>query len=219
MIQLATILTLVLFTQITAATDRECEKVTDVLGFAVVSFDSTTVLPFFAESVSSKLPVQVLRFYNDPATDSLSFQVTGKESYPLLRPEAHKLDYFLFELPVKRKRNAWLEVVVDERTGKTLWVREGKAVRFVDWLPEMQKAFAVERKSSEDNPLRIKPYRNAREVKLKGRDCFKIAGMRGDWIRVVQQDHCAGVASSSAKGWVRWRNDRGCLLVNVYPFA
>lgn len=137
----------------------------------------------------------------------------------MLSPKAHKLDYSLFELPVKNKRNGWLEVVVDEQPGKTLWVQESKAVRFVDWLAFMQKAFAVERRSVKGNPLRIEPNSNEREVKFESRDCFKVEGMQGDWIRVIQQDHCAGASSHSIRGWLRWRDDRGCLLVNIYPFA
>lgn len=107
-----------------AASAAECENTSGVIGFGVVSFGEKTAIPFFAHPVASKRPVQVVRFYHEPAVNSLSFRAEGKEAYSLLRPEAHKLDYDIFDLPVRARRDGWLEVVADEESGRTLWVRE-----------------------------------------------------------------------------------------------
>lgn len=205
-----------------AASVGECEAASDtskVIGFGVVSFNEKTVIPFFADSDASKQPVQVVRFYHEPATNSLSFRVEGEGSYSLLRPGGHKLDYFIFDLPVQARRDGWLEVVADQESGKTLWVREDQTIRFADWLTKMRGAFAVERFELEGNPLRSKPAEAASEVKIIGRDCFKVSEIKGDWIKVIQQDVCNGESSSSASGWVRWRDSQGCLLMWIYPFA
>src|SRR5262245_42999425 len=130
MTRLATLLILALSTQLALATDRECESISNVLGFAVVSFDETTVVSFFAAPDSSIQPAQIIRFYNDPTINSLRFRAEGKETYSSLRPEAHHLDYFIFELPVRSRRNGWLEVEVDEEKSKTLFVQENQTVRF-----------------------------------------------------------------------------------------
>lgn len=201
-----------------ASAERECQNTSDILGFAVIHFDETTVIPFYPGSDSAKRPVQVVRFYDEPSTNSLSFRVEGKESYPLLRPEAHKLDYFIFDLPVRSRQDGWLEVVVDQKSRKMLFVQENQVVRFVDWLSKMQRAFAVERLNRE-NPLRSAPNEAADEVEVTGRDCFKVNEMTEDWIQVIQQDICNGKPKSNASGWIRWRDRQGCLLVQIYPFA
>jgi hypothetical protein len=220
MIQLATILVLSLCAQAVTTTDRgECENTSNIRGFAAVSFKETTVLSFFAEPNSSKQPAQVIRFYNDLNINSLSFRAEGKETYSLLRPEAHKLDYSKFELPVRSRRDGWLEVEVDEQGGKTLFVQENQAVRFFDWLSYLQESFSVERKRPEDNPLRVKPAGNAVKVKLRGRDCFEVKRMQGNWINVIQKDHCDGDSNPPVSGWLKWRDERGCLLIMIYPFA
>ena len=193
----------------------ECDKVSDVLGFAVVDVAAGTVLPFFAKPDGSK-PALTVRLYYNQATKSISHRVEGGEQF---RPATLHLDYDLWELSVKNKQEGWLKVVVDEQTGKTLWVRERRPVKFVGWLSKMRGAFSIERTRPKANPLRTVPGAKAREVKLAGRDCFKADRMRGDWIRVVQQDHCDGASRWSASGWIRWRDDRGCLLVHIYPFA
>lgn len=218
MVRVIAIVILHVFTQVTAVSALECDNIKNVLGVAVVSFDSTTVLPFFAQPDSSKQPIQVIRFFNDSATNSVSFRVEGNESYSWLRPESHKLDYFNFELPVRSKRNGWLEVVVDQ-TGKTLWVGDGQSVRFTKWLSKMRKAFAVGRIDPAVNPIRIKPAGSARELMLKSPDCFTVLRMTGDWIRVSRQNRCDGAPGPSVVGWIRWRSSEGCLLVSIFPFA
>jgi hypothetical protein len=217
MARLIAILLLCVFTQVTVVSARECDNIKNILGVAVVSFDSTTVLRFFAKPDSSKPPVQVIRFFNDSTTNSLSFRVEGNDRYSLLRPESHKLDYFIFELLVRSRRNGWLEVVVDQ-TGKKLWVGEGQTVRFTNWLSKMRKSFAVGRIDPTANPLRIKPTGSAKELMLKGvADRFTVGQMKGNWISVIPQSN--GIRGSSVVGWIRWRNSRGCLLVSIFSFA
>lgn len=198
----------------------ECQNVAGVLGFADISFDASTVLQFFEKPDASGKPAQTLRFYDDPAINSYSFRAEGEKSYPALRPGAHKLDYDLFELAVVNRRGGWLEVVVSEKKDETLWLKEDKLVRFKDWLQGMKDAFAVARIKSTINPLRAAPSANAKEVSFSGRDCFKVVQMKGDWIKVSLQDHyCSGTPEPNVSGWLRWRDENGCLLVEIFPFA
>ena len=199
--------------------ELECQNVTDILGFADISFDATTVLYFFDKPDASEKPAQTLRFYNDTTINSYSFRAEGEKSYSALRPEAHKLDYDIFNLAVVNRRNGWLKVVVGEQKNKTLWLKEGKLVRFKDWLQDMKEAFAVGRIKSTINPLRAKPDATAKEVSFNGRDCFKVEEMKGDWIKVTLQDHCSDAPKQSVSGWLRWRDENGCLLVEIFPFA
>ncbi|MDQ1557115.1 MAG: hypothetical protein QOD32_175 [Pyrinomonadaceae bacterium] len=203
----------------TAGTHIECENISRVLGLAVVKVDVTTVVPLFAKPDSSGQPVQVIRFYHDPATNSLSYRVEGKETDSRIRPKHSKVDYDIFELSVLNRRGEWLEVVVNEDTGRTLWLQENQTVKFKDWLTVMRGSFAVESKEPKVNLLRASPADDAKEVKLTGRGCFKVEQMRGNWIEVVQQDHCEKFEGKPAKGWLKWRDEAGCNLVSIYPFA
>jgi hypothetical protein len=206
--------------QTTAGTDRGCEDISKVLGYAVLHFDGTTVVPVFAKPDSSGQPVQVIRFYDNPATKSTDFRVEGEGMYAQLRPKGLKVDYYIFQLSVLSRRGGWLEVVVDEETTTTLWLQENQIVEFRNWLKHMQESFAVESYDLKVNPLRIKPADDAREVKMIGRGCFDVEQMRGNWIKVVQQPHCGEVkVATPATGWLKWRDKAGCMLVEIYPFA
>ncbi len=199
--------------------ELECQNTTGVLGFADINFNATTVLYFYAKPNASEKPAQTLRFYDDTALKMDSFRAEGEKSYSLLRPESHKLDYYLFDLSVRSRRDGWLEVVVDDQTNETLWLQESKVVRFEDWLQSMKNSFAVGRIKSNANPLRAQPNANAKEITFAGYDCFKVKEMKGDWIKVVLQNHCSEAPKQSVSGWLRWRDESGCLLVSMFPFA
>jgi len=199
--------------------ELECENITGILGSAYIDFDAKTVLYFYDKPDASQKPAQTLRFYEDTALKMYSFRAEGEKSYFELNPEMHKLDYFLFDLAVKSRRNGWLEVIVGEQKNETLWLKESKAVQFKDWLRDMKESFAVGRRDSKANPLRAEPNTNAKEINFAGYDCFKVKDMKRDWIRVELQNHCSEASEQSVSGWLRWRDENGCLLITVFPFA
>lgn len=199
--------------------ELECQKTTDILGFANISFNATTVLYFYAKPDATEKPAQTLRFYDDTTLKMDSFRAEGEKSYALLDPKRHKLDYYLFDLAVRNKRGGWLEVIVDDQTNETLWLQESKIVRFEDWLHSMKNSFAVGRITPKANPLHTKPDANAKEITFAGYDCFKVEEMKGDWVKVTLQDHCSDAPKQSVSGWLRWRDENGCLLVEIFPFA
>lgn len=199
--------------------DFECQNITGIIGSADISFDGKTVLYLYEKPNASQLPAQTLRFYDDKELKMDTFKAEGEKFYNLLRPEVHKLDYYLFDLAVRSRQNGWLEVMVDDQTKERLWIQENKAVKFEDWLQEMKNSFAVGSLNIESNPLRIKPHETAEKVSFNGNDCFAVTEMKGDWIKVNLQNHCSEAPEQSVSGWIRWRDENDCLLVEIFPFA
>ena len=201
------------------ADELECENISGIIGSADIDFDASTVLHFYNQPDSSEESAQTLRFYNDPSLKMYSFRTEGERPYSELNPERHKLDYFVFDLAVRSRRSGWLEVIVGEQNNETLWLREGKNVRFQDWLKSMKGSFSVARRDAKIHQLHAKPDVTAEVLNFNGRDCFKVEDMQGDWIRVVLQNHCSDAREQSVAGWLRWRDENGCLLVEIFPFA
>jgi hypothetical protein len=211
--------------QKTVSLNPNCQNVANILGFADIIFDESTKLSFYAQPDSWQQPAQTLRFYNDIAILSYSFRAEGEKSYPELQPERHKLDYSIFELSVVNKRDGWLwdwlEVIVDEQTNETLWVQTGVIVRFKDWFENFKKSASVERKNKETNPIRREPSETAEQIEFDGKDRFKVEKMQGNWILIFQrdEDEPSKKSNSSVPGWIKWRDENGCLLIYTYPFA
>ncbi len=197
----------------------ECENTNGIIGFAEISFNGTTVLRFYEQPKTTAAPAQILRFYEDRDLKMDSFKAEGKKAYSLLRPEVHKLDYYLFDLAVRTRNNGWLEVIVDNQSDETLWLPEGKIVKFENWLQKMKSSFAVGRRTKENNPLRIGPDLNTEEVGFLGDDCFRVVEMEGNWIKVNIASHCSDAPKQTVSGWIRWRDENSCLMVEIFPFA
>lgn len=197
----------------------ECQNITGIIGSADISFDRKTVLYFYEKPDASQMPAQTLRFYEDKELKMDSFKAEGKKSYNLLDPEMHKLDYYLFDLAVKSRRNGWLEVIVDDNTKEMLWLQENKSVKFKDWLQDMKTSFAIGRLNAESNPLRAKPDANAEKMNFDGNDSFNVIEMKGNWIKVNSQNMPSEATKKSISGWIRWRDNNSCLLIEMYPFA
>lgn len=198
--------------------DVECQNINGIIGSADISFDGKTVLQFYEKPNASQSPAQTLRFYEDKELKMDSFKAEGEKSYNLLNPDVHKLDYYLFNLPAKTRLNGWLEVVVDDGTNETLWLKESKNVEFKDWLQDMKTSFAIGRLNKENNPLLTKPDPTAQKVIFDGDESFDVIEMKGDWIKVNSKNLPSETTKISITGWIRWR-DNNCLLIEMYPFA
>jgi hypothetical protein len=196
----------------------ECQNIKGIIGSANISFGGKTVLHFYEIPNTSQSPAQTLRFYEDKKLKMDSFKAEGRKSYNLLNPEMHKLDYYIFDLAVKNRRNGWLEVIVDNKTNETLWLQENKDVKFKDWLQDMKTSFAIGRLNKESNPLLTKPAAMAERVVFKGDESFEVTEIKGNWIKVNSKNLPSETTKKSVSGWIRWRND-DCLLIEMYPFA
>lgn len=197
----------------------DCQNTKNIIGFADITFDGKTVLYFYEKPNDSQSPAQTLRFYEDKELKKDSFKAEGKKSYSLLHPELHKLDYYIFDLAVKSRRNGWLEVIVDNDMKETLWLQENKTVKFKDWFQDMKTSFAIGRVDKENNPLRTKPDAIAEKVVFSGDNSFDAVEMKGDWIKVNSKNLSSETTKESVSGWIRWRDENNCLLIEMYPFA
>lgn len=197
----------------------ECQNIKDIIGSADISFDGKTVLNFYEKPNVMQSPAQTLRFYEDKELKMDSFKAEGNKSYNLLKPDSHKLDYYIFNLAVKNRRNGWLEILVDDQSNETLWLQENKTVKFKDWLQDMKTSFAIGRLYKENNPLHTKSDATAEIVNFDGDDSFNVIEMKGDWIKVNSKNLPSETTKKPVFGWIRWRDKNDCLLIEMYPFA
>ena len=54
------------------------------------------------------------------------------------------------------------------------------------------------------------PNDHSSEIEYRGRDCFKVKSMNGDWIEIESQDRCDDDESKSnalkKPGWIKWKD-------------
>jgi hypothetical protein len=132
-----------------------------------------------------------------------------------LTPEAYDPLYDLFAFRCKNRVNGWLEVIVNNNTGLSYWLKETEVNKYIDWGTYFQRIYCI--KKSINNPIFDNPSESANKVSFEGKDCFKVNSMKDEWIEVNLTDENTKSSSQAAikTGWIRWRNNNDVLIKYV----
>ncbi|MEO8073501.1 MAG: hypothetical protein ABI686_09655 [Acidobacteriota bacterium] len=160
---------------------------------------------------------KVVEFFNDQSINSLNIKNLGSQK-KWLKPEALWLDYSTFSFRCKSKTENWFQVIVNNESGQTLWIKREKFTKFSSWAVYLKSKFVVERLPNHKQAIRMLPLNSSPQIKYVGEDCFQIRSMKGEWIEVFTSDFCrSGYADNNKtivkSGWLKWKN-ANTLLIN-----
>jgi len=183
------------------------------VGLVSVNFNVETILHFY-ERPGAANTARTVRFFNDESISSLS--IRDLESVQKwLKPESLWLDYYSFVFRCRSKRAGWFEVIVNNDSGQTYWVRESKFLEFQTWNQFLKGMFSIARSSSYPQKILRRPESRSLEIKYRGRDCFDVKSMRGDWVEIraaAQCDDAEGAGPLFRSGWIRWKRGNRLLV-------
>ena len=112
------------------------------IGLISIDFNDSTSLFFYSHHEDVQA-VQTLQFYYDSTINGVYAHNIDKQTW--LRPEALNLDYDIFLLRCKSEDKSEFEVIVNNETGKTYWVKKVGNVRFLTWEEYLKNTFSVRR--------------------------------------------------------------------------
>jgi hypothetical protein len=180
------------------------------IGVVSVNFDEKTVIHFY-EKPNSDAPTQTIRFFNDESIRSWNIEDLDAVR-KWLAPESLWLDYNSFVFRCRARQAGWLQVIVNNNTGKSYWVKASPVLQFQTWETFLKGMFSVARSKEFPQKILVSPAAGSREVRYRRRDCFDVMSMRGDWIQVTQAGHCENPDKRFRSGWIRWRRGRTLLI-------
>lgn len=179
-------------------------------GIATVEVADGVRLDFFA-APGNRLPVATVHLREDAAAQTLVLDPPNA-----LRPITLWLDYALLAFRVHTVAADAFEVVVDEATGQTRWLRAQPGLVYKPWAQYLvENVTAFDRLDAATNPLRAAPDPHAAPLPYEApgdRDCFAATEVRGEWVRVTYAELCMPDDAPPLDGWVRWR-DADALLI------
>ena len=183
-------------------------------GIVEILFDDKTIVDFYSAPMD-KGYFKRIEFFDDQG--SWNIRNLEKEKN-WLRPEVLWLDYSRFIFRCKSTTMDWLEVIVNNEDGKSLWIKKNERTRFLSWEEYLKNMFAIDRRWDKPQKIRKSPTETAVEINYEGRDCFQVRSLRGEWIEIFTADHCdeAKTVIKIKSGWVKWRQGNE-LLINYYP--
>lgn len=134
------------------------------------------------------------------------------------RPFAFHPDYFLLVLKCIGTDATRFEVVVNETTRLTKFVRKNdNTLRFETWESHILNLFAVGFNQSK-NPLLDAPAKRAKQVRAPKGAIFHPVEIKGEWLR-VRWNISEEITDASEKigyGWIKWKEDNNILIEFFY---
>jgi hypothetical protein len=118
-----------------------------------------------------------------------------------------KMDYEILFLRAISLYGDFMEVVVNERSGRTAFVRRD-ACTLQFWPDFLLRVHSVEQLDPSNNPIRIKPLSHASIVPIPF-VYLRPTGIRDQWLQVELLDD---TLRSGGKGWIRWHDGVTLLL-------
>lgn len=135
-----------------------------------------------------------------------------------LKPEVLWLGNISVVFRCKSKKDKWFEIVVNNETGKTFWIKNNN-VKFLEWYTFLEEMFLIRRKSSYPQKIRKQPFDTSVEIDYMGEDCFKMKRMSGDWIEIYSPAYCfVGYKKSKVEirsAWIKWKSGN-ILLIDYF---
>lgn len=174
---------------------------------------NTIVFSFYKQRGDSQI-ARELSFYFDWANIPRKVKVWEDDYNSWFSPmsgDTSDLDYYL---TCKSRNGDWVEVVVNEKTKETLWLKNSFHVRFISWDKINKRKRWVKVKAN----TTIYGSRDTSSAKLIPEvNCFQIDRVKGDWMKLSTRDSelCGCNDQNVLKNvWIRYRT-RESLLIEV----
>jgi len=177
------------------------------LGMATPKFYENHVLYFYGnpsleKPVSEHAPTDSLVFKRS----EMGVEITYAPSW--FAPAHLKMDYELLFIRVLSVNRDFIEVMVNEFNGQTVYMDRTKTeLRY--WPDFLLMINSVEPLSPENNPVRVKPLSYAGLVSTPY-SFLKLLRVSDQWIQVELLDDNF---KSHGKGWIKWQ-ENGKLLIS-----
>lgn len=144
--------------------------------------------------------------------DSLSVKHTAFDPLSFL----NKGQMVSIHFRCNRKINNWYEVIIDENSGKSLWILSNNDLRFYDWNTFLKKNLVAIAVIKEDGIILKKaPSLLSDNVDYKIRNCFLGKKTKEDWIYIKSYtEFCFenGEYNGNIKAWLKFKENDKMLI-------
>jgi hypothetical protein len=180
----------------------------------------TTKFKFYTNNFGTDFSRQI-SFYFDWSNIPRIERIVEK-NYSWFRPLVfNKSDtingYFDIFLTCKSKQGDWCEVIINEDTKETLWIKNTKNVKFITWKKFVKKDYwlTVHLEKDKSNHIYSRPNINSNVISYTGIDCFKAIKVKGNWMQISNkyEEHCGYYETMFVhKVWVQFKTNDMLLI-------
>ena len=182
-------------------------------GIVHVAINEHTRIDFYSDTLK-QTPDKQIQFFEDASINSLSIKNLERER-EWLNPQAMWLDYSFFFFRCIRQTRGYYEVVANNDTGKTFWIKQADYLSFQDWEEFLISVLTVGRNTEQE--IKEKPDETAQTIAFTSDECFHVKQMQGDWVEITTEGLCTEGQTDRnyTTGWIKWR-EGDVLLIDYY---
>ncbi|TWF45395.1 hypothetical protein FHW36_1011325 [Chitinophaga polysaccharea] len=186
-----------------------------LLGSCHTKLPVNTGLPMLSEGVITLKPdtIRTFRLLNEDGSVWKQIVFNDGFSDSLLLPYASKPENWLLVFRCIQKEHDRYKVIVNEETSNIKYISSNDS-NFVaqSWEENMLQSTFIGF-DVKTNPLKESPQASAANVPYAPDEeedvFFRAVKIEGDWVQVKSND-------DQVIGWIRWKNEKGEMLVDVF---
>jgi len=186
----------------------------------ITTCSSDTNKFIFYENPDLSAPFKSLSFYTQ--WDSLGgVKLVEIDSSSWLAPlysEIGEKNFCNLIFICKKKTGKWLEVVTNDSTKKTMWIKDAKFIRFIAWNRVSNKITAGNTciKLTSEKAIRNRPSDKSKVIENpKNHQSFEIIKAKNDWIKISNDNgEYFNVEYNEVPitGWIKYKDTERLLI-------
>jgi len=150
----------------------------------------------------------LLQVYNEDGTIWKSFEITDNFSDDDIMPFAQKAENRVLVFRCIGRKNNYYAVVVNEDNSIIKYIKPNNPhFTYETWEQQILKVFSVDF-DPKSNPLKVEPSTGAKSLLFDEEQFYHPSEIKGEWLKVKDDD--------DKEGWIKWRNAKGKLIINLY---
>ncbi len=114
------------------------------------------------------------------------------------------------------KIDNWYEIIIDENSGKSLWIISNKDLKFYDWNSFFKNNLAAIAVIKNDSIIIKKmPNQLSENIDCKIRNCFLGKKVKGDWLYIKSYTefcYMNGEYNGNIKAWLKYKENDKMLI-------
>ena len=122
--------------------------------------------------------------------------------------------YYIAQFDCLREFDGYYEVIVDETTKRTMWIKATQDITFKPWADFLKGVVCAVQIDTLMNPVRIEPNIES-SICYSKEWCWDIVNIKDQWAQVMFSAIDADLTdeySREFRGWIKWRDDEEFLI-------
>lgn len=150
-----------------------------------------------------------LEIFNSDSSLWKSFEFSDSFSNILIKPYQLKPEYNLLVFSCVGEIGSYYSVVVNELQHEIKYIKKSDSFFiFETWENLIMDVFSIDF-NYKKNPLRILPSETSNKIKRYDNESFYYpVKIKDDWL-LIKDD-------SNKEGWIKWKNNKGELIITLY---